>query len=80
MLDRISVAVFTTGECSRWFVGTPHNRLEEQTCGERVKSMSGEQLEVAKLGWHGLDGERRPAFRRIDDRNGFPWLTSSKHW
>ena len=43
-----------------------------------VKSMRGERLEVAKLGWHGLDGDRRLAFRRIDDRGGFPWLTATK--
>ena len=43
-----------------------------------VKSMSGEALEEAELGWHGLDGDRRLAFRRIDDRRGFPWLTASK--
>jgi uncharacterized protein len=43
-----------------------------------VKSMGGERLEVADLGWHGLDGDRRLAFRRIDDRSGFPWLTASK--
>jgi MOSC domain-containing protein len=43
-----------------------------------VKSMSGEPLEVADLGWHGLDGDRRLAFRRADDRGGFPWLTASK--
>ena len=43
-----------------------------------VKSMGGERLEVAKLGWHGLDGDRRLAFRRIDDRSGFPWLTAGK--
>jgi uncharacterized protein YcbX len=43
-----------------------------------VKSMGGERLEVAQLGWHGLDGDRRLAFRRIDDRSGFPWLTASK--
>jgi len=43
-----------------------------------VKSMGGERLEVAKLGWHGLDGDRRLAFRRIDDRSGFPWLIASK--
>ncbi len=40
--------------------------------------MRGERLEVARLGWHGLDGDRRLAFRRIDDRSGFPWLTASK--
>ena len=43
-----------------------------------VKSMGGERLEVANLGWHGLDGDRRLAFRRLDDRGGFPWLSASK--
>jgi hypothetical protein len=45
-----------------------------------VKSMGGERLEVANLGWHGLDGDRRLAFRRMNDdnRSGFPWLTASK--
>jgi uncharacterized protein YcbX len=43
-----------------------------------VKSMGGERLAAAGLGWHGLDGDRRLAFRRIDDRSGFPWLTASK--
>jgi len=43
-----------------------------------VKSMAGERLEVANLGWHGLDGDRRLAFRRMDDRSGMPWLTASK--
>jgi uncharacterized protein len=43
-----------------------------------VKSMGGERLETAKLGWHGVDGDRRLAFRRIDDRSGFPWLTAGK--
>jgi uncharacterized protein YcbX len=40
--------------------------------------MGGERLDFADLGWHGLDGDRRLAFRRIDDRGGFPWLTASK--
>ena len=40
--------------------------------------MSGEPLEVADVGWHGLDGDRRLAFRRAGDRGGFPWLTASK--
>src|SRR6266568_4521089 len=43
-----------------------------------VKSMGDERLEVANLGWHGLDGDRRLAFRRIDDRGEFPWLTAGK--
>lgn len=43
-----------------------------------VKSMRGEPIEVAELGWHGLEGDRRLAFRRADDRGGFPWLTAGK--
>jgi uncharacterized protein len=43
-----------------------------------VKSMAGERLEVATLGWHGLEGDRRMAFRSIDDRSAFPWLTAVK--
>ena len=43
-----------------------------------LKSMAGERLEVATLGWHGLDGDRRLAFRRLEDRSGMPWLTASK--
>jgi uncharacterized protein len=43
-----------------------------------VKSMRGEPLEAANLGWHGLEGDRRLAFRRMDNRGDFPWLTASK--
>src|SRR3954470_20773227 len=43
-----------------------------------VKSMRGEPLEAATLGWHGLDGDRRLALRRLDERGGFPWLSASK--
>ncbi len=43
-----------------------------------VKSMCGERLEAAELGWHGLDGDRRLALRRTDDRSSFPWLTATK--
>jgi uncharacterized protein YcbX len=43
-----------------------------------VKSMTGEQLNTASLGWHGLDGDRRFAFRRVADQGGFPWLTASR--
>jgi len=42
-----------------------------------VKSMRGERLDVATLGWHGLDGDRRLAFRRTQERNDFPWLSAS---
>lgn len=50
----------------------------EQLFRYPVKSMMGEPLDVANLGWHGLDGDRRLALRRADDRGGFPWLTASK--
>jgi uncharacterized protein YcbX len=43
-----------------------------------VKSMRGESLPTATLGWHGFDGDRRLAFRRLDERGGFPWLTASQ--
>ena len=42
-----------------------------------VKSMGGERLEEAQLGWHGLEGDRRLAFRRLEDRSDFPWLSAS---
>jgi uncharacterized protein YcbX len=41
-----------------------------------VKSMAGEALECADVGWHGLEGDRRWAFVREGmARSGFPWLT-----
>ena len=43
-----------------------------------VKSMGGHRLEEANLGWYGVEGDRRLAFRRMDDRSGMPWLTASK--
>ena len=43
-----------------------------------VKSMAGTPLESASLGWYGLEGDRRFAFRRVDERDGMPWLTASR--
>src|SRR5215207_9184121 len=43
-----------------------------------VKSMAGELLDVARLGWHGIEGDRRFAFRRLNDKSAFPWLSASK--
>lgn len=43
-----------------------------------VKSMGGERLETARMGWHGIEGDRRLAFRRMQDRGGFPWLSAGK--
>ena len=42
-----------------------------------VKSMRGEPLDSARLGWHGLDGDLRLAFRRLDAHSDFPWLSAS---
>ncbi len=43
-----------------------------------VKSMRGEPLDSATLGWHGLEGDRRLAFRRLGERGEFPWLNASR--
>jgi uncharacterized protein YcbX len=43
-----------------------------------IKSMAGNVTESAFLGWHGLDGDRRFAFRRMGDDGGFPWLIASR--
>jgi uncharacterized protein YcbX len=43
-----------------------------------VKSMAGVATQSAFLGWHGLQGDRRFAFRRLNDNSGFPWLTASR--
>jgi MOSC domain-containing protein len=43
-----------------------------------IKSMAGIATESAVLGWHGLDGDRRFAFRRMEDDSGFPWLSASR--
>ena len=43
-----------------------------------VKSMAGELMESAQLGWHGLDGDRRFAFRRSGVTTGMPWLTAGR--
>jgi uncharacterized protein YcbX len=43
-----------------------------------VKSMAGVRRDGCMLGWHGLNGDRRFAFRRLADQSGFPWLTASR--
>ena len=43
-----------------------------------VKSMAGVATDSAFLGWHGLQGDRRFAFRRLNDKSGFPWLSASR--
>jgi hypothetical protein len=43
-----------------------------------VKSMAGVPTESAALGWHGLEGDRRFAFRRIGDESAFPFLTAGR--
>ena len=43
-----------------------------------VKSMAGTAMESAVLGWYGLDGDRRFAFRRAGETGGMPWLTAGR--
>lgn len=43
-----------------------------------VKSMAGTAVESAVVGWHGIAGDRRFAFRRMGEVNGFPWLSASR--
>jgi uncharacterized protein len=43
-----------------------------------IKSMAGGSLDSARIGWHGVEGDRRLAFRRLADRGAFPWLTASR--
>ena len=43
-----------------------------------VKSMAGISTDAAMLGWHGLQGDRRFAFRRLNDKSNFPWLSASR--
>lgn len=43
-----------------------------------IKSMAGIATQSAILGWYGLDGDRRLAFRRVGDNSGMPWLTASR--
>lgn len=43
-----------------------------------VKSMAGIPAQSAFLGWHGLAGDRRFAFRRVEDHGAFPFLTASR--
>jgi uncharacterized protein YcbX len=43
-----------------------------------VKSMAGALLDGARLGWHGVEGDRRLVFRLLADKSAFPWLNASK--
>src|SRR4026209_2916773 len=43
-----------------------------------VKSMAGTVTESAFLGWHGLEGDRRFAFRRLGDDSGPRWFPRSR--
>jgi len=56
---------------------TPIGRVCELT-KYPVKSMAGSPLQSAHLGLHGVEGDRRFAFRRVGDSSGFPFLTASR--
>jgi uncharacterized protein len=40
-----------------------------------VKSMRGESLSAARIGYTGLEGDRRYGFLRLKNHSRFPWLT-----
>ena len=44
-----------------------------------VKSMGGESLEAAELGWSGIKGDRQWAFVAADRASRFPWFTGRDH-
>ena len=39
--------------------------------------MAGVSSDSASLNWYGLQGDRRFAFRRLNDKSDFPWLSAS---
>jgi uncharacterized protein YcbX len=39
--------------------------------------MAGVSVDSAFLNWYGLQGDRRFAFRRLNDKSDFPWLSAS---
>lgn len=43
-----------------------------------VKSMAGIPAQSTHLGFHGMAGDRRFAFRRLGDSTGFPFLTAGR--
>src|SRR5262249_47708874 len=42
------------------------------------RSVGGTRFDSGKMGWQGIDGCRRLAFRRFAERGAFPWLTASR--
>ena len=40
--------------------------------------MEGERLRSAQLGFYGIEGDRRFAFRRANENGGNPWLTAGR--
>jgi uncharacterized protein len=44
-----------------------------------VKSMGGETLEEAAVGWNGLAGDRQWAFVKDEGHSRFPWFTGRDH-
>jgi len=42
-----------------------------------IKSMAGVSLDSTSINWYGLEGDRRFAFRRLNDKSDFPWLSAS---
>ena len=63
---------------SRWSRRRGWSNVASRTPRTWLAKTNGIASESAFLGWHGLDGDRRFAFRRVGDKSGIPWLTASR--
>src|SRR5260370_5925133 len=43
-----------------------------------IKSMAGERLDSAKIGWHGVEGDRRLSVRFPGDCAASPWVAARR--
>jgi uncharacterized protein YcbX len=77
-IDRESLPRSNVGQAWSWRSMLMEIGRVESIFRYPVKSMAGERLDVATLGWYGIDGDRRLALRRMDDSSGMPWLTASR--
>lgn len=41
-----------------------------------LKAAGGEQLDTARMGWHGLHFDRRFALLRVNEQTGLPWISA----
>src|SRR5438132_8557552 len=66
-------------------MGRGQGRLDRSESARRTRGpgrgsgrggAAGTRLDSATIGWHGVEGDRRLAFRRVAERGAFPWLTA----